>query len=118
MLDFIGENLEWILGILAILFFAVQVFFVLRKAKKIDREGIETDAIVSRVVEDWDSDSSETSYTTYVRYTDEKGKQRESAMTLTTNVEYAEGQWVRIRFLPGDYKMVRPVKEESPYQLH
>ncbi len=79
------------------------------KSEKIDSEGVETDAVVSRIEETWDTDPSDASYTTYVTYRDENGETRESPMALTVNRQYNEGDRLRIRFIPGDYSMVRTI---------
>ena len=109
-MDFISQHLEWIIGIIVVGIFVVQAARVLRKAKKIDRDGIETDAVVSRVEELWDPDTASSTYTIYVKYYDENGKYWESAMALSSEISYDTGERVRIRFLPGDYELVRPVR--------
>ncbi len=112
MKEFLTQNLNWILGVAVAAVFGYQVYRALKKAKKIDAEGVETDAVVSRVEELWDEDGhSSSSYTTYVTFKDPDGVERECPMTLTQEVEYETGDRLRIRYLPGDYKMVRPVKK-------
>lgn len=84
-----------------------------QKSKKIDAKGTETDAVVSRVVESWDPDTASSSYTTYVEYRDETGELRESPMSLSSTVEFGTGEKVRIKYIPGEHKLVRPVKKND-----
>ena len=108
-MDFIARHMELII-IAAVVVFVVRAARVLLKARKIDREGIETDAVVSRVEEQWDPDTASSAYLTYVRYRDENGEFRESPMALTSSLSYEEGGQVRIRFVPGDDELVREVR--------
>ncbi|MBQ6540580.1 MAG: hypothetical protein IJL71_06115 [Oscillospiraceae bacterium] len=107
MKEFLTKNFSWIIGFVFVGIFALKAYITLKKAKKIDREGIETDAVVSRIEEHWDPETASSSFTTYVEYRDDTGELVESPMALTGYVPYAEGQRVRIRFIPGDRKMVR-----------
>ena len=110
MKEFLTQNLSWILPAIFISIFAIQAIWLLKKAKKIDREGIITEAVVSRITEHWDAESVSSSYTTYVEYKDETGTLRESPMTLTQKVEHDPGEKLLIRYIPGDDKLVREVK--------
>lgn len=89
--------------------FCVALNPVLKKAKRIDKEGIETDAVVSRVEQDLSTPDSPTASTyTYVQFTDQDGVSRESVMTMSADVQYEQGDHVRIKYIPGEYDMVRP----------
>ena len=111
MIEFLTNNLTWILPVVFVLVFLIILVRTLRKARKIDREGIITDAVVSRVWEDSDAESAGTSYVTCVTYRDEEGKQWESFIARTPRPEYEIGQELQIRYIPGEHKMVRPVKD-------
>lgn len=108
-MDLISRHMGLII-ITAVVIFVLRAARVLLKARKIDREGIETDAVVSRVEEQWDPDTASSTYMTYVRYRDENGEYRESPMALTSSPSYEEGKRVRIRFVPGDDELVRAVR--------
>ncbi len=108
-MDLISRHMGLII-IAAVVIFVLRAARVLLKARKIDREGIETDAVVSRVEEEWDPDTASSTYMTYVRYRDENGEYRESPMALTSSPSYEEGERVRIRFVPGDDELVRAVR--------
>ena len=100
----------WIVGIIVIGVFLFQAARVLTKAKKIDRDGIETDAVVSRIEELFDPDNLSSSYTTYVEFRDEEGHFCECPMTFSSTVTYEIGEKVRIRYIPGERELVRPVE--------
>lgn len=111
MKEFLTQNFEWILAAAALMLFAVQVIRIVRKAKRIDREGLVADAVVSRIEEVRDPEIASSSYVSYVKFTDRDGVTRECPMALTPNIEYDIGQRLRIKYSPGDYKMVREAKD-------
>lgn len=110
MKEFLMQNLEWILAVVGFVVFAVLVAGAVRKAKRIERDGLLAVAVVSRIEETKDIERTNSSYTTYVKFTDKDGVTRECPMAMTQSVEYDVGQEVRIKYLPGDYKMVREAK--------
>ncbi len=111
MKEFIAQHLELLLAAVALCVFAVAVVRLLKKAKRIDREGLVVDAVVSGFRESYDSETHSRSYTTMVRFTDRDGVERECPMSISSEIEYEVGQEIRIKYLPGEYKMVRLVKE-------
>ena len=113
MTQFIAQHPGLIFGIIAVGVFIFQAVRVLKKAKKIDREGIITDAVISRVEETWDPETTSSSFTAYAQYKDEHGECRESPVALTDTPEYTSGQMIRIRFIPGKYDMVRIAKQDT-----
>lgn len=93
------------------IFIAVVLGFVgysLFRNHKIKANGIETDAVISRVEESdsTDSDGSiTTTYTYYVRYKDQDGNGREAVLTNTyTRRNFVMGDPVKIKYLPGKEK--------------
>lgn len=110
MIEFLKTHYIWLIGAILVAVVIIRVVLTLRKTRRIDREGIETDAVVSRVEDTSDPDSATSSYSTYVEYRDENGEMRESYMALTVRPEYAVGQKVRIKFVPGVHDLVRPEK--------
>ena len=111
MKEFLTQNLEWVLAAVGLIVFAFHVVRLVRKAKRIDREGFVTDAVVSRIEAVTDSNRTSSSFATYVIFTDRDGVTRECPMSLTANAEHDVGQALRIKYIPGDYKIVREVKE-------
>ena len=68
-----------------------------RIRKKINEEGIETDAVITRIV---DASTDETySYEVYVRYINSDGQETE-ALLLNDTAELCTGQRVRIKYHP------------------
>lgn len=67
-----SDNLIFVIAIaIFLVVFGIALMRVLKKAKRIDSIGIETDAVVSRVERSIDtSDSSGSSYYTYVKFTE------------------------------------------------
>ena len=113
MEGFLSEHFVWIFGLIAVSVFVFQAVRILKKAKKIDNEGIETDAVVTRIEESYDPDNLSSSYTTYVEYTDQSGDRIESPLSLASRPEYSIGEVIRIRYIPGEYELVREVKNEQ-----
>lgn len=109
-----SDNLIFVIAIaIFLVVFGIALMRVLKKAKRIDSIGIETDAVVSRVERSIDTpDSSGSSYYTYVKFTDKDGVQRECVMTMGISVEYEVGDKVRIKYIPGEYDMVRPAEKK------
>ncbi len=110
MKEFLAQHMELLLAAVGLCIFVIAVVRMLKKAKKIDREGLVADAVVSRVEEDRDVESASTSYLTYVTFTDRDGTAREAVMARTLKPEHTEGEELYIKYLPGDYKMVREFK--------
>lgn len=100
--------LEILLVVAAVIVFAVMAYFKVKQAKQIDAEGIVTDGVVTRIEEGTDSDGmSDGTHQVFVRYTDENGKERESFLAQNMDKPYKKGTQIRIKYLPGNYKMVR-----------
>ncbi len=71
---------------------------VSRKLKKgINENGIETDAVVSRVLEDMSQDLSD--FTVFVKYRTEDGEEVEGVISNPRS-DLEEGQQVRIKYRP------------------
>lgn len=82
------------------LFLAVLIagFLISRGMKKgINENGIETDAVVSRIVDDGTQEY--TDITVYVKYRNEDGKEVEGVLS-NPRADMEEGQQVRIKYHP------------------
>ena len=97
---------EIIIGIVLLLFAAggIWAFVVTRKAKK---EGIETDAVVTRVeLHEWTNDTGDmigpSTYTEeyYITYTNTDGQKVEAMLTNEGKNTFKEGDRMKIRYLP------------------
>jgi len=113
MIEFIKDNLAVIAVAAVVVIFLIRfgrtIVARLRLSGQIDREGVAADAVVSRVVIDRDSDGNE-SRITYVTFTDDAGAEQECPLAAVVTDAYEEGDRLRIRYLPGRYDLVKPVK--------
>ena len=113
-MDFIRENWIVIVVVVFIVVFLIRfgraIADHIRFARQIDQEGVVANATVSRVVIDRDTDGH-TSRITYVTYRDDTDMQRESPLNASAADKYERDDRLRIKFLPGQYDMVIPVKE-------
>jgi hypothetical protein len=107
---FASQHLDLMLFLIAAVVFAVLAVNAVRRARKIEKDGIETDAVVSRIDENNDPDLQKSSYTIIVKYRDDKGEIIESPMALDPSARYEVGQKLRIKYIPGLHKQVRPVE--------
>ncbi|MBE6910646.1 MAG: hypothetical protein E7474_13910 [Ruminococcaceae bacterium] len=99
----------FVIGVIVL--FAV-IFFKLKRNKAIQENGIEADAVVSRVVEHEDRDDdghSEVTYTYYVRYQTQDRKTVEAKLG-NAPAYIREGAALRIKYLPDKPKYVIPAK--------
>lgn len=110
MAAFLSEHLELVISLVVVCIFLIMLGRLLSRARKIERDGNEVWAVVSRVELERIPDGSD-SYHVYVQYQDEKGTMRESKAGMYVVPEYEQGQRGRIRFLPGQYDMVRIMKD-------
>lgn len=83
--------------------------FIIRRNKEIQANGIETDAVVSRVDENSSLDDGSVSYTYYVKYQLQDGQTVEAQLNQSTQY-IGEGTHVRIKYLPDKPKYVLLVK--------
>jgi|GEM_PF-1968905 len=115
MVDYLKENLVVIAVTVVVILFLIRfgrkAADAIRLSRRIDREGVEADAVVSRVVYDRDVDGGG-SYLTYVTFRDETGTEREALAANRSIAEYEVSDRLRIKFAPGEYDMVKPVRGE------
>ena len=112
-MDFVRDHIELIFGLIALLIMIVKVASLVKKARKVDERGIVTEAVVSRISEVFDPDNASSSYTTYVEFVDKSGVTRECPMMISSVIKYDKGERVKIRYIPGDYELVRLVEKIS-----
>ena len=87
--------------------FVIAAVYLIVRAKNIDKKGVETDAVVSQIKEYYDTDNGTSSYRLYVSFTDDGGIERESIMIAGGDIGFTVGDRVRIKYIPGKYKIVR-----------
>lgn len=96
----------FLIGIFVVTIVAV-VVFTARRNKAIKENGIETNAVVSRIEEDADPDNN--SYTYYVTYTTADGQNVEARVNTLPDYSHV-GDMVRIKYLPEKPKYVLLIK--------
>ena len=101
--------------VIGVIVIAVIVGFVFnyKRSKAINENGIETDAVVSRIKENEgeDADGNRTvEYVYYVRYTNETGESVEAKLGNPPRF-LMEGTKLRIKYLPEKPKYVLAVKQ-------
>ena len=105
-------NLETILMVIGIAVIVIAVGVMVMRAKKIDKEGTETTAVISRIeITSGPDPADPDSYINYVQFQGDDGQIHEGRMSLTQTIEFEVGEEVRIKYIPGKYNMVRQVKE-------
>lgn len=108
-MEFIANHFMLIIISIGVIVFCVKLASLLKRARRIDKDGIETDAIVSRVEKGLETEDTSSSFYTYVRFTDVYGEERECIMSISPDVQFEEGEQIRIKYIPGEYDMVRHV---------
>ena len=78
---------------------AFLVYAYLRN-RKMNTEGIRTDAVVSRIERNESVDDEGVSYRFFVSYKDEEGKMQEALIVNRLNEKFEKGQTVKIAYLP------------------
>ena len=106
--EFLSRYIITIVAVVFLILVIGRILLLMRRARKIEKEGVEVDAVISRVEYEADPDDGD-AYHIYTRYVDDMGAERESITGIFAVAEYEEGQEVRIRFIPGEYDMVRIV---------
>lgn len=93
------------MGILIWVFLIIVVFFVFVYSRimknRIKNEGIETTGTISRIDEELDIDTHDTSYSWYVEYYDENNQRREAL--LYDAIDLDVGDKIRIKYHPSNY---------------
>lgn len=90
----------------------VGIVFTVKRNKKILENGIEVEAVVSRIVTDWNEDDNgnrEKTETYYVRYRTDDGQTVEAKLS-NPPAHCFEGTKLRVKYLPEKPKYVVAVK--------
>ena len=79
------------------------ILFMLKREKNIEKNGIEVDAVVTKVTDSYDNDSRIRIYTSYVKYIGDDNNEHESKI-INISTNYSYGKKLKVKFLPGKYK--------------
>jgi len=107
MSDNVKELLDLAIAGVAVVFIGIKVFLNMKKAGRIDSSGVKAQAVVAEVIRTRASDDS-WMFETKVRFTDKYGESHVCKLDTSIEDEYEEGQELTIKYIPGDYSMVRP----------
>ena len=100
----------WILGVILVAGVVRSFVSTAVKARRIKKEGIETNAEIVRIeYTPSDSDFSE-SYDFHVVFRDEYGQSHEARCGVVDPRSLNKGDKIRIRYAPGQYDLVEQVR--------
>ena len=106
-MEFLKQYWTWIVGAVIIVTVVFQFVKTFMKARKIDQEGIEADARISKIEFMRGDEDTSDSYTAYVVFKGQDGLEHECNAGFCEANQYREGQPVRIKYIPGEYDLVR-----------
>ena len=101
-------------GVIAVAFI-IGLIYSIKRNQKINANGVETEAVVSRIkeIESRDSDGAiTTSYEYYVRYRSETGETVEAKLGNAPR-RVREGDTLRVKYLPEKPKFALVVKDKK-----
>lgn len=100
------------MGVVAVVLI-IGIVYNIQRSRKINQNGIETDAVISRIKEKEEVDADQnvtTSYEYFVTYKNETGETVEAQLGNPPRLA-TEGSQLRIKYLPEKPKYVRAVKK-------
>lgn len=99
--------METILVILTMFVLAIIIFIIIhirrKQEKNIEEHGIEVDAVVTKVIENYDPDIPKRTYNTFVKFIGDDNNEHE-AILINVSSSFPYGGKIKIKFLPGKYK--------------
>lgn len=99
-----------IIGIAFGLVIVVSVALAVAKERKIEKYGIEVDALVTRIESRYDYDSHKTNYYPYAEYVGDDNEKHEARVNVSIN--FPIGRKLKIKFLPSKYDYVIFVSQQ------
>ena len=107
-----GNILFYVIGGIIVAAIIIAIVFAVKRNNNIKKNGIETDAVVSRIKENEtgnDDGSTDYSYTYYVKFTAQDGQVVEAKLGNAPRLT-REGDRVRIKYLPEKPKYAIIIK--------
>ena len=102
--------MNYVLIAIAVVVLAAFAIFTVKRNGEIKKNGVETDAVVSRIKESETTDDNgnvETNYTYYVTYRTEDGQEIEAKLGKLDRFDrFHKGDRVRIKYIPEKPKYV------------
>lgn len=109
-----GMDLKYILAAIFVIVMAVVFFITVMRNRQIRKNGIKTEAVISRIEEhdhvDGDGEIT-TTYSYYVRYEDQEGNTREALLSKVMQSRYYVGDELYIQYLPQKPQYAFPIKK-------
>ena len=90
------------MSVLGIIIF-ILIHIRLKQEKNIEEHGIEVDAIVTKVTDNYDTDTHIRTYNTFVKFMGDDNNEHEAILINVSN-RFSYGRKMKIKFLPGKYK--------------
>lgn len=86
----------------------------LKFVQNIEQNGIETEAIVTKVTSTYDSDIRQRRYITYVKFIGDDNNEREGRLLNVPllSSDFQSEEKLRVSFLPGEYDLVFFISKE------
>ena len=76
----------------------------LKFEQNLEQNGIEVDAVVTKVTDTYDRDTELRRYTTYVKFIGDDNNEHEG-MLVNVSMSFPYGRKMRVRYLPGEYDL-------------
>lgn len=90
------------MSVLGIIIF-ILIHINLKQEKNIEEHGIEVDAVVTKVTDNYDPDTSVRTYITFVKFMGDDNNEHEARL-INVSKSFPYGRKMKIKFLPGNYK--------------
>ena len=95
----------------AFIIFAILIYYSYKMENNILQNGIETDAVVTKVTAVYDSDRiDKRRYTAYAKFIGDDTNEHEAVLSASINFPY--GKKLRVKYLPGKYDYCVVVSQE------
>ena len=103
------QNFRYIFGAVIVAIIVAGVIYSIIFTRKVRKNGIEADAVLTRIEVDTDSDGDITT-TYYVTYVNQEGQTVEAKLITAPPRSVREGAALRVKYLPEKPKYVLPLK--------
>ncbi len=115
MVEFIRDHIVLIVILCFAYYIAMKILRKVRNERRVNRLGVDAEAAVTWIEEITEVDGKD--YITYVTFYDQDGKRRESVMDVSAFAGVELGDLVKIKYIPGEYDVVRYVETINRAEL-
>ena len=106
-------NFSYIFGVVIVAVVVAGVIYSILLIRKVQKNGIEADAVLTRIEVNTDTDSDgdiTTTTTYYVTYVNQEGQRVEARLMTNPPRSVREGASLRVKYLPEKPKYAVPLK--------